>query len=59
MQRLAKSYSSCWSQGEEKILCKGGRGGLGNNNFKTSTRGRLRVSLSREDGQEGWCISLN
>ena len=43
-------------QGEEKILCKGGRGGLGNNNFKSATQQTPRYAQPGEDGQEGWFI---
>ena len=39
--------------GEERILCKGGRGGLGNNNCKTATP---RYAQPGEEGQEGWFI---
>ena len=39
--------------GEEKILCKGGRGGLGNSNFKSSTQQTPRYAQPGEDGQEG------
>ena len=39
--------------GEERILCKGGRGGLGNNNFKTATMQTPRFAQPGEDGQEG------
>ena len=42
--------------GEEKILCKGGRGGLGNNNFKSATQQTPRYAQPGEDGQEGWFI---
>ena len=42
--------------GEERILCKGGRGGLGNNNFKTSTNQTPRYAQPGEDGEEGWFI---
>ena len=42
--------------GEERILCKGGRGGLGNNNFKTATLQTPRFAQSGEEGQEGWFI---
>lgn len=42
--------------GEKRILCKGGRGGLGNNNFKTPTLQTPRFAQSGEDGQEGWFI---
>ena len=39
--------------GQERILCKGGRGGLGNNNFKTATNQTPRYAQPGEDGQEG------
>lgn len=42
--------------GEEFILCKGGRGGLGNNNFKTPTLQTPRFAQPGEDGMEGWFI---
>ena len=42
--------------GEERILCTGGRGGLGNNNFKSATNQTPRYAQPGEDGQEGWFI---
>ena len=42
--------------GEEKILVKGGRGGLGNANFKTSTNQTPRYAQPGELGVEGWFI---
>lgn len=39
--------------GEERILCKGGRGGLGNSNFKTATLQTPRFAQSGEEGHEG------
>ncbi len=41
---------------EEKILVRGGRGGLGNNNFKTATNQTPRYSQPGELGEEGWFI---
>ncbi len=41
---------------EEKILVKGGRGGLGNANFKTATNQTPRFAQRGEPGQEGWFI---
>ena len=38
---------------EERILCKGGRGGLGNSNFKSATLQTPRFAQPGEDGQEG------
>ena len=42
--------------GEDRILCRGGKGGLGNNNFKSATNQTPRYSQPGEDGQEGWFI---
>ena len=42
--------------GEEKVIQKGGRGGLGNNNFKSSTNQTPRYAQPGEDGREGWKI---
>ena len=43
-------------EGQERILCKGGRGGLGNNNFKSSTMQTPRFAQPGEEGEEGWFI---
>lgn len=42
--------------GEEKILVPGGRGGMGNNHFKSSTNQAPRSAQPGEPGQEGWKI---
>ena len=42
--------------GEERILCKGGRGGLGNDNFKTATLQTPRFAQPGEEGEEGWFV---
>ena len=42
--------------GEEQILLKGGRGGLGNAHFKSSTNQAPRYAQPGEDGQEAWKI---
>ena len=42
--------------GEKQILLKGGRGGLGNTHFKTSTNQTPRYSQPGEEGTEGWHI---
>lgn len=42
--------------GEEKILVKGGRGGLGNVHFKSSTFQTPRFAQPGEDPVEGWFI---
>lgn len=41
------------TSGEERILCRGGRGGLGNNNFKSPTLQTPRFAQPGEDGEEG------
>jgi GTP-binding protein len=43
-------------EGEEKIIQKGGRGGLGNNNFKSSTHQAPRHAQPGESGIEGWKV---
>lgn len=42
--------------GEEKIIARGGRGGLGNANFKSATNQTPRYAQPGEDGVEGWFI---
>ena len=42
--------------GEERIIVKGGRGGLGNNNFKSPTNQTPRYAQPGEPNQEGWFI---
>ncbi|MDB2657085.1 GTPase ObgE [Crocinitomicaceae bacterium] len=42
--------------GQEMILEKGGRGGLGNNNFKSSTNQTPRYAQPGDDGREGWKV---
>ncbi|HRW95786.1 MAG TPA: GTPase ObgE, partial [Bacteroidales bacterium] len=42
--------------GEEYILCKGGKGGLGNNHFKSSTRQTPRYAQPGLPGEENWFI---
>lgn len=42
--------------GEEKILVQGGRGGLGNTNFKSSTNQAPQYAQPGEDGKEEWKI---
>ncbi|MDR1680721.1 MAG: GTPase ObgE [Prevotellaceae bacterium] len=42
--------------GEEKMLARGGRGGMGNAFFKTSTNRTPRFAQPGEEGEEGWFI---
>ena len=42
--------------GEEQIIAPGGRGGLGNNNFKSSTFQTPRYAQPGEPGEEGWKV---
>jgi GTP-binding protein len=42
--------------GQEKVLLPGGRGGLGNENFKTATNQTPRFAQPGEEGQEQLCI---
>lgn len=42
--------------GEERILVEGGRGGLGNAHFKSSTNQAPRYAQPGEDGKEEWKV---
>ena len=42
--------------GQEFILCRGGKGGWGNDHFKTPTNQTPRYAQPGEEGQEGWFI---
>jgi len=42
--------------GESQVLMKGGRGGLGNDHFKSSTNQTPRFAQPGEEGEEGWKI---
>ena len=42
--------------GQEYILCEGGRGGWGNDHFKSPTNQTPRYAQPGEEGQEGWFI---
>jgi len=42
--------------GQEKVLVKGGRGGLGNTNFKSATNQVPKYAQPGEEGREGWHV---
>jgi len=42
--------------GQQVTLCQGGKGGLGNNNFKSATNQTPRYAQPGQEGQEGWYI---
>ncbi|MDD2205199.1 MAG: GTPase ObgE [Bacteroidales bacterium] len=42
--------------GDELIIKKGGRGGLGNEHFKTATMQAPKFAQPGEEGEEGWVI---
>ena len=44
------------SDGEEMVLLQGGKGGLGNNHFKSSTNQAPRYAQPGESGKEEWKI---
>ena len=42
--------------GQQQILCKGGAGGLGNDNFKSPTNRTPKEFTCGEPGEEGWFV---
>ena len=44
------------ADGQEEVLMQGGRGGLGNDHFKSSTNQTPRYAQPGEEGLEGWRI---
>jgi len=44
------------THGESQVLMQGGRGGLGNDHFKSATQQTPRFAQPGEEGEEGWRI---
>lgn len=51
-----KTLFEITEDGETQILAKGGRGGLGNDHFKSATRQTPRFAQPGEEGEEAWKI---
>lgn len=49
-------YFEITEHNETKVLRKGGKGGLGNDHFKSSTNQTPRYAQPGEEGEEGWSI---
>lgn len=43
-------------ENQKRVLMKGGRGGLGNDHFKSATQQTPRFAQPGEEGKEGWII---
>ena len=55
-EETGKVEAEILEDGQEIILMKGGRGGLGNSNFATPTNQAPEYSQPGEPGEEGWKI---
>jgi GTP-binding protein len=55
-EETGKQVAEILEDGQEIILMKGGRGGLGNSNFKTSTNQSPDYAQPGEPGVEGWKV---
>jgi GTP-binding protein len=53
-EETGKEEAEILEDGQEIILMKGGRGGLGNSHFATPTNQAPQHSQPGEDGEEGW-----
>ena len=55
-EETGEQVAEILEDGQEIILQKGGRGGLGNSNFKTSTNQTPEYAQPGEEGVEGWKV---
>ncbi|MGC4101248.1 GTPase ObgE [Ferruginibacter sp.] len=55
-EESGKVVAEILEDGQEIIMLKGGRGGLGNSNFKTATNQAPDYAQPGEPGEEGWKI---
>jgi GTP-binding protein len=55
-EETGKQEAEILEDGQEIILLQGGRGGLGNSNFKTSTNQTPDYAQPGEDGVEAWKV---
>ena len=55
-EETVKKEIEILKDGEEVVWLKGGRGGLGNSNFKTATNQAPEYAQPGEDGVEGWKV---
>jgi len=55
-EETGKQEAEILEDGQEIILLKGGRGGLGNSNFKTATNQTPDYAQPGEEGVEGWKV---
>jgi GTPase len=55
-EESGKKEAEILNNGEEVVLLKGGRGGLGNTNFKTATNQAPEYAQPGEAGIEGWRV---
>jgi GTP-binding protein len=53
VQEKGELIADLTGHGQEFVLCKGGRGGLGNRNFATAARQAPRFAQPGESGEEG------
>jgi GTPase len=55
-EETKETIAEILEDGQEIIIAKGGRGGLGNSNFKTATNQSPEYAQPGEEGTEGWKV---